>query len=39
IQDGLLVEKYKGSFTNIVGLPMEKLAGVLAGFGVSDGNG
>ena len=39
IQDGLIVEKYRGSYTNIVGLPMEKLAKVLAGFGVRNVNG
>lgn len=38
IQDGRVVEKYRGSYTNIVGLPEEKLARVLAGFGVTDGN-
>ncbi len=38
IQDGRVVEKYRGSYTNIVGLPKEKLASVLAGFGVTDGN-
>lgn len=38
IQDGCVVEKYKGSYTNIVGLPSEKLASVLAGFGVRNGN-
>lgn len=37
IQDGRVVEKYKGSYTNIVGLPAEKLAKVLAGFGVHNG--
>ena len=26
IQDGMVVEKYRGSYTNIVGLPKEKLA-------------
>lgn len=39
IQDGGVVEKYRGSYTNIVGLPEERLARVLAGFGVYDGNG
>lgn len=39
IQDGRIVEKYEGSYTNIVGLPMEKLAKVLARFGVTNGNG
>lgn len=39
IQDGLLVEKYKGSYTNIVGLPKEKLASVLAKVGVNNVNG
>ena len=38
IQDGRVAEKYRGSYTNIVGLPKEKLARVLAGFGVHDGN-
>jgi len=38
IQDGIIVEKYKGSYSNIVGLPVEKLALVLARLGVTDGN-
>lgn len=38
IQDGRLVEKYKGSYTNIVGLPMEKLAETLVRAGVIDDN-
>ena len=38
IQDGRVVEKYKGSYTNIVGLPKEKLASVLARVGVTNGN-
>lgn len=37
IQDGFVVEKYVGSYTNIVGLPKEKLADVLAEFGVANG--
>lgn len=39
IQDGRVVEKYRGSYTNIVGLPEEKLARVLARVGVINGNG
>lgn len=38
IQDGRVVEKYRGSYTNIVGLPKEKLASVLAGMGVTNGS-
>ncbi|MDE6060963.1 MAG: Maf family protein [Clostridia bacterium] len=38
IQDGRVVEKYRGSYTNIVGLPKEKLASVLARIGVTNGN-
>ncbi len=38
IQDEQIVEKYKGSYTNIVGLPKEKLAKVLRKVGVIDGN-
>lgn len=34
IQDDKIVEKYKGSYTNIVGLPDEKLAEVLRQVGV-----
>lgn len=34
IQDHRIVEKYKGSYTNIVGLPEEKLAKVLRQVGV-----
>lgn len=34
IQDDKVVEKYKGSYTNIVGLPKEKLAEVLKRVGV-----
>lgn len=34
IQDDKIVEKYKGSYTNIVGLPEEKLAEVLRQVGV-----
>lgn len=34
IQDDKIVEKYKGSYTNIVGLPKEKLAEVLRQVGV-----
>ena len=29
------VERYEGSYTNIIGLPVEELRAVLAGFGVS----
>lgn len=36
IQDKRIVEKYKGSYTNIVGLPKEKLAKVLERVGVID---
>lgn len=36
IQDKRIVEKYKGSYTNIVGLPKEKLAKVLKRVGVID---
>ncbi len=36
IQDKRIVEKYKGSYTNIVGLPKEKLANVLKRVGVID---
>ncbi len=38
IQDKIIVEKYMGSYTNIVGLPEEKLAKVLRRVGVTDGN-
>ena len=38
IQDGRVVEKYRGSYSNIVGLPKEKLAKVLARLGVINGN-
>lgn len=38
IQDGVVVEKYKGSYSNILGLPKTKLAAVLAQVGVYDGN-
>lgn len=38
IQDGRVVKKYRGSYSNIVGLPGEKLAKVLAGLGVINGN-
>lgn len=38
IQDARIVEKYKGSYTNIVGLPKEKLAKVLRQVGVTNGN-
>ena len=34
IQDDKIVEKYEGSYTNIVGLPEEKLARVLRQVGV-----
>lgn len=37
IQDGRVVQKYSGSYTNIVGLPKERLARVLARAGVLDG--
>ena len=29
VQDGVVVERYEGSYTNIVGLPMEKLTEIL----------
>ena len=29
VQDGVVVEKYDGSYTNIVGLPLETLADML----------
>lgn len=35
IQDGALVKGYQGSYTNIVGLPMERLRAALKGFGIS----
>lgn len=38
IQDGVVVEKYIGSYSNILGLPKTKLAAVLAQVGVYDGN-
>ena len=38
IQDGRVVEKYRGSYTNIVGLPKEKLASTLARIGVTNGS-
>lgn len=38
IQDARIVEKYKGSYTNIVGFPKEKLAKVLKQVGVTNGN-
>ncbi len=34
IQDGTLVKGYQGSYTNIVGLPMEKLRAALKDFGI-----
>lgn len=37
IQDGGIVDKYRGSYTNIVGLPKEKLARTLAKTGVTNG--
>ena len=37
IQDGRVVQKYRGSYTNIVGLPKEKLAKTLARMGVNNG--
>lgn len=37
IQDGRVVQKYMGSYSNIVGLPKEKLAKVLARVGVING--
>lgn len=37
IQDKQVVEKYSGSYTNIVGLPSEKLVEVLRRYGVIDG--
>lgn len=36
IQDKRIVEKYEGSYTNIVGLPKEKLADALGELGVID---
>lgn len=38
IQDKRIVQKYKGSYTNIVGLPKEKLARVLKRVGVTNGS-
>lgn len=38
IQDERIVEKYKGSYTNVVGLPKEKLAKALLQAGVENGN-
>lgn len=38
IQDKQIVEKYKGSYSNIVGLPKEKLSVMLGEFGVEYGN-
>lgn len=38
IQDKQIVEKYTGSYSNIVGLPIEKLADYLGRVGVIDGN-
>lgn len=37
IQDGRVVQKYSGSYSNIVGLPKEKLAKTLARMGVNNG--
>lgn len=37
IQDGRVVQKYRGSYSNIVGLPKEKLAKTLARLGVNNG--
>lgn len=38
IQDGEVVEKYAGSYSNIVGLPLEKLTKTLKRIGVIYGN-
>lgn len=38
IQDNEVVEKYSGSYSNIVGLPLEKLARTLLRAGVINGN-
>ena len=38
IQDERIVEKYKVSYTNVVGLPKEKLAKALLQAGVENGN-
>ncbi len=38
IQDKRIVEKYSGSYTNIMGLPKEKLGDVLAEVGAANGN-
>lgn len=38
IQDKRIVKKYRGSYSNIMGLPKEKLALVLAQVGVINGN-
>ena len=35
IQDGNIVEKYNGSYYNIVGLPIERLSEILFSFGVT----
>ena len=39
IQDNEVVSKYRGSYSNIVGLPLEKLVKVLKRAGVINGNG
>ena len=38
IQDKRIVEKYSGSYSNIMGLPKEKLADTLVRVGVINGN-
>lgn len=38
IQDNYIVEKYRGSYSNVVGLPLEKLSRILTKAGVLDGN-
>lgn len=38
IQDNYMVEKYKGSYSNIVGLPLEKLKKILTKVGVLNGS-
>lgn len=38
IQDKRIVEKYSGSYSNIMGLPKEKLGDILVRVGVINGN-
>lgn len=38
IQDNLIVEKYKGSLSNIIGLPLEELKEKIKEYGVKNGN-